>query len=36
MALLHAGVFAPIPIDATAEERRIATLEVIMEMIPEG
>lgn len=34
MALLHAGVFAPIPVEATPEERRVATLEVIMEMIP--
>jgi hypothetical protein len=34
MAMLHVGMFSPIAIDATAEERQSATLEVILEMIP--
>jgi AcrR family transcriptional regulator len=35
MAMLHVGTFAPIPIEATPEERRAAALEVILEMIPD-
>lgn len=35
MAMLHVGTFAPIPIEATPEERRAAALDVILEMIPD-
>lgn len=35
MAMLHVGMFAPIPVDASPEERRTVALEVILEMIPE-
>ncbi|HEY4023160.1 MAG TPA: TetR/AcrR family transcriptional regulator [Pseudonocardiaceae bacterium] len=33
MAMLHVGVFAPIPVKATPEERTAAALEIILEMI---
>ena len=36
MAMLHVGVYAPIPIDASTEERKAAALEVILEMIPDA
>ncbi|HJP76064.1 MAG TPA: helix-turn-helix domain-containing protein [Pseudonocardiaceae bacterium] len=35
MGMLHVGMFAPIAIDATPEERRVAALEAVLEMIPE-
>jgi AcrR family transcriptional regulator len=35
IAMLHMGVFAPIRVEATQQERKEATLEAILEMIPE-
>jgi AcrR family transcriptional regulator len=36
MGMLHIGIFAPISIDATPEERKAAALEAVLEMIPEN
>ena len=35
MAMLHMGMFAPLPVDATPEDRKAAAIEVILEMLPQ-
>lgn len=34
MGMLHVGMFAPIAIEATPEERKAAALEAVLEMLP--